>query len=125
MASNPAIVRRAVANVRNPPIFGMFVLFDEKMVALNALLQMLGRVMGGIWRKHPFVRSPGDGSGVNAGAVGSQAIRGQQRLIRQHFLEEALRGGQIALGRQQKVNGRAVFINGPIEVAPLWPRILT
>ena len=88
------------------------------MVALDALLQVLGCVMDGVRGKHPFVRRLGDGPGVDASAVSSQAIRGKQRLIRQHLPEETLRAGQIALGRQQEVNRCAVFVDRSIEITP-------
>src|SRR6185295_1627767 len=40
-------------------------------------------------------------------------------LVFQHLAEEALGRLQIALGRQEKVDGDAVLVDGPVQVSPL------
>src|SRR3954453_2618946 len=58
---------------------------------------------------------------VNPGArpVCADPVGREQGLILQHLAEEALGRRQIALRRQEEVNGCAVLVDGPVEVAPL------
>src|SRR5829696_2937938 len=51
--------------------------------------------------------------------IGADPVRGEQRLVFQRLAEEALGGLQVALRREQEVNGSAVLVDGPVQVAPL------
>src|SRR3954453_20882737 len=40
-------------------------------------------------------------------------------MVLQHFAEEALGRSQVARGGEQKVDRRAVLVDGPVQIAPL------
>src|SRR5215218_6464210 len=62
-----------------------------------------------------------DGGWVGPRTIGADPVRGEQRLIFQRLAEEALGGLQVALGREEEVDRRAVLVDGPVQVAPLAP----
>jgi hypothetical protein len=40
-------------------------------------------------------------------------------VVLEHLAEEALGRVQVALGGEQKVDGRAVLVDGPVQITPL------
>ena len=89
------------------------------MIALNALLQVLGDVMHRRARQEPGFPSCRDGGWVGARAIGADPVRGEQRLLLQHLAEEALGRLQVALRREQEVDRVSVLVDGPVQIAPL------
>src|SRR3954452_19505201 len=83
---------------------------DPEVVALDPLLQVLGDVMDRHTRQEPLLPSRRDGRRIGARTIGTDPIRGEQRLVFQRLAEEALGGLQIALGREQEVNRCAVLV---------------
>src|SRR5215212_3775592 len=67
----------------------------------------------------PVFSSRYDGRRIGARAVRADPVRGEQRLLPQHLAEEALGGLQIALGGEEEVDGRAVLVDGPVQIPPL------
>src|SRR5687768_4498167 len=60
-----------------------------------------------------------DGGWVGPRPIGADPVRGEQRLVFQRLAEEALGGLQVALGREEEVDRRAVLVDGPVQIAPL------
>jgi len=60
-----------------------------------------------------------DGRRVGTRSVRADAVGSEQRLGREHLAEEPLGGVEVTVGRKQEVDGRAVLVDGPVEVAPL------
>jgi hypothetical protein len=89
------------------------------VVALDPLLQVLGDVVQ--WRACQEAGPPGgrDGRRIGASAIGADPVRGEQRLILPRLAEEALGRLQVAVGGQQEVDGRAMLVDGPVQIAPL------
>jgi hypothetical protein len=54
-----------------------------------------------------------------SGTIGSKPVRRQQRLILQHLADKPLRGIKIALGCEEKIDRIAMFVDGPVKIAPL------
>src|SRR3954464_14582159 len=92
---------------------------DPEVVALDPLLQMLGDVMHRRARQEPVFPGCRDGGWVGPRPIGADPVRGEQRLVFQRLAEEALGRLQVALRRQQEVHGRAMLINGPVQIPPL------
>jgi hypothetical protein len=89
------------------------------MVALDPLLQVLGDIVERILRQEPVFPGGRNGRRVGAGPVRADPVGSQQGLILQHLAEEALGCPQVARGGEQKIDRRAVFVDGPVQVAPL------
>ena len=89
------------------------------MIALDALLQVLGDVMQRRARQKASLPGRCDGWPIGASCIGADPVRGEQRLVLQRLAEEPLGRVAIALGREQEVDRRAVIVDGPVEVAPL------
>src|SRR3954451_17001092 len=70
-------------------------------------------------RQEPIFPGCRDGGWVGPRAVRADPVRGEQGLILQRLAEEALGGLQIALRGEQEVHGRAVLVDGPVQIAPL------
>src|SRR6478752_6347983 len=87
------------------------------MVALDPLLQVLGDVMERIARQEPLFPGCCNGRRVGSGPIRADPIGRKQGLVFQHLAEEALGRLQIALGRQEKVDRRAVLVDGPVHIA--------
>src|SRR3954469_20782468 len=56
---------------------------------------------------------------VGPRTIGADPVGGEQRLVFQRLAEEALGGLEVALCREQEVHGRAVLVDGPVQIAPL------
>ncbi len=95
------------------------VLLDPEVIALDPRLQMLGEVMERILREEPLFPGGRDGRRVGAGPACADPVGRKQGLVRQHLAKEALGGLEIARGGEQEVDGRAVLVNGPVQIAPL------
>src|SRR4051812_34236665 len=72
-------------------------------------------------RQEPIFPGCRDGRRIGARAVRADPVRGEQRLLLQRLAEEELGGLQIALRGEQEVHGRAVLVDGAVEIAPLAP----
>src|SRR3954449_735742 len=83
------------------------------------LLQMLGDVVHRGARQEPVFPGCRDGGWVGPRPIGADPVRGEQRLVFQRLAEEALGRLQVALRHQQEVHGRAMLINGPVQIPPL------
>ena len=94
-------------------------LLNPEMVALDALLEMLGDVVNRIRRQQPILDSGSYGNRERFCAIGTDRSRRQKRFVSQHLAEEALRRIGIALGCQQEVDGVAVLVDGTIQRPPL------
>src|SRR5215212_3126109 len=92
---------------------------DPEVVTLNPLLQVLGDVMHRGARQEPVFPGCRDGGWVGPRTIGADPVRGEQGLLLQGLAEEALGGLQVALRREQEVNGRTVLVDGPVQVPPL------
>src|SRR3954468_16897898 len=92
---------------------------DPEVVALDPLLQVLGDVMHRRARQEPVFLGCGDGGWVGTRPIGADPVGGEQWFILQHLAEEALGRVEIALSREQEVHGRAVLVDGPVQIAPL------
>src|SRR3954447_4266250 len=92
---------------------------DPEVVTLDPLLQVLGDVVGRGARQEPIFPGCRDGGRIGTRAVRADPVRREQGLILQRLAEEALGGLQIALRGEQEVHGRAVLIDGAVEIAPL------
>jgi hypothetical protein len=95
------------------------VLLDPEMIALDPLLQGLGDGVERIARQEAARPRRHDSGRVRIGAICADPVRGQQRLILEHLTEKALGCVQIALRSQQEVDGRAVLVDGPVQISPL------
>ena len=58
-----------------------------------------------------------NGRRIGSGPIRADPIGRKQGLVFQHLAEEALGRLQIALGRQEKVDRRAVLVDGPVHMA--------
>ena len=85
-----------------------------EVVTLNPLLQMLGDVMHRRARQQAVFPGCRDRGWVGACPIGADPVGGEQRLIFQRLAEEALGRLQIALRRQEEVDGRTVLVDGPV-----------
>src|SRR4051794_24525319 len=94
---------------------------DPEVVTLDPLLQMFGDVMHRGARQQAGFPALRDGGWVGPRAIGADPIGGEQGLIFQRLAEEALGRLQVALRREEEVRGRAVFVDGPVQVPPLAP----
>src|SRR3954462_2242534 len=92
---------------------------DPEVIALDALLQVLGHVMHRRARQQAVFPGCGDGGRVGPRPIGADPIRGEERLLLQHLAKEPLGRVEIALGREQEVDRRAVLVDGPVQIAPL------
>src|SRR5215212_1087167 len=115
--SKPWMVRRAVWKAWKQPTRGMGSL-DPEVVALDPLLQVLGDVMHRGARQEPVFPGRRDSGWVGPRTVGADPVGGEQRLILQHLAKEALGGIEVALCREQEVDRRAVFVDGPVQIPP-------
>src|SRR4051794_26463789 len=102
------------ANPRHGPL-------DPEVVALDPLLQVLGDVMHRRARQQAVFPGCRDGGRVGPRPIGTDPVGGEQRLVLQRLAEEALGGLQVALRGEQEVDGRAVLVDGAVEIAPLAP----
>src|SRR3954468_22783322 len=100
------------ANPRHGPL-------DPEVVALDPLLQVLGDVMDRRARQQAGFPALRDGGRVGPRPIGADPIRGEERLLLQHLAKEPLGRVEIALGREQEVDRRAVLVDGPVQIAPL------
>src|SRR3954449_10317986 len=87
------------------------------MVALDPLLQVLGDVMQRIFWQEPLFPGCGNGRRIGSGPVGTDPVRREQGSVLQHLAEEALGRLQIALRRQEKVDGDAVLGKHSVSAA--------
>src|SRR3954465_14028337 len=94
---------------------------DPEVIALDPLLQVLGDVMHRGARQQAGFPALRDGGRIGTRAVRADPVRREQGLILQRLAEEALGGLQIALRGEQEVHGRAVLVDGAVEIAPLAP----
>jgi len=88
---------------------------DPKMIALDPLLQVLGDVMERIARQEPLFPGCCNGRRIGSSPIRADPIGREQGLVLQHLAEEAFGGLQIALRRQEKVDGNAVLVDGPVQ----------
>ena len=86
------------------------------MVALDPLLQVLGDVMQRIFRQKSLLPGGCDGRRIGTGPVRANPVRRKQGPALQHLAEEALGCSQVACGGEQKVDRRAVLVDGPVGV---------
>src|SRR3954466_4754120 len=93
------------ANPRHGPL-------DPEVVALDPLLQVLGHVVDRRARQEPGFLGCGDGGWGGTRSIGADPVGGEQWFILQHLAEEALGRVEIALGREQEVDRRAVLVDG-------------
>src|SRR3954447_14146687 len=113
---------RAPGRVERPePAHSRHGPLDPEVVALDALLQVLGDVVDRRARQQTLLAALGDGWRVRASAIGADPVGGEQGLILQHLAEEALGRLQIALRREQEVHRRAMLVDGAVQIAPLAP----
>ena len=70
-------------------------------------------------RQEPSFPGCRDGRWVGPRPIGADPVGGEQRLVFQCLAEDALGGLEVALGREQEVDRRAVLVEGPVQVAPL------
>ncbi|MBP2444032.1 hypothetical protein JOH51_001471 [Rhizobium leguminosarum] len=94
------------------------VLLHPEMVTLNALLEMLGHIMHGIWMQKPLVNRRFDRRWEDIGTVNADLRRGEQWLVLQHLAEKPLGGIEIALGSQQKIDRMSTLVDGPVQISP-------
>src|SRR3954454_7201691 len=94
---------------------------DPEVIALDPLLEMFGDVMHRRARQEPVFPGCRDRGWVGTRPIGADPVRGEQRLILQRLAEEALGGLQVALRREQEVDGRTVLVDGPVQIPPLPP----
>ena len=92
---------------------------DPEMITLDPLLQVLGDVMQRFSRQEPVFPGGCDGRRIGSGPIRADPIGREQGLVFQHLAEEALGCPQVALRRQEKVDRRAVLVDGPVQVSPL------
>src|SRR4051812_18712709 len=92
---------------------------DPEVVALDALLQVLGRVVDRRARQEPVFPGCGDGGWVGPRPIGADPVGGEQWFILQHLAEEAFSRVQVALRREEEVDRGAVLVDGPVQIAPL------
>src|SRR5579883_3005902 len=97
------------------------VLLHVKVIAFNPLLQVLGDAVLHVGRRQAVPGAVLYGLGIDTRAVRPDLARGQQGLVLQSLAEKPLGGGEIAPGRKQKIDGRAVLVDGPVEIAPFAP----
>src|SRR3954451_7926555 len=109
--SLPCVEGLEAATPRHGPL-------DPEVVALDALLQVLGDIMDRHTRQEPVFPGRRDGGWVGPRTIGADPVRGQQRLLLQHLAEEALGGVQITLRREQEINRGAMLVDRPIQVSP-------
>src|SRR3954452_4870323 len=102
------------ANPRHGPL-------DPEVVTLDPLLQVLGDVVHRRARQEPVLPGRRDGGWVGARTIGADPVGGEQRLLLQHLAEEALGGIEVALRREEEVHGRAMLVDGPVQIAPPAP----
>ena len=91
----------------------------SEVVALDALLQVLGDLVERRARQKAITPRSHDGRRIGPSAIRTDAVRCEKRLIRQHLAEEALGCVKIPVGGQQKVDRVPVLVDGPVQVAPL------
>src|SRR4051794_490658 len=89
------------------------------MIALNALLQVLCDVMQRISRQEPLFPGCGNGRWMGSGPIRADPVGREQGMLLQHLAEEALGRLQVARGGEQKVDRRAMLVDGPVQVSPL------
>src|SRR4051812_16251907 len=92
---------------------------DPKVVALDALLQVLGHVMHRRARQEPIFPGCRDGGRIGARAVRADPVGGEQWFILQHLAEEALGRVEIALRREEEINRGAVLVDRAVQIPPL------
>src|SRR4051812_11913245 len=78
---------------------------DPEVVALDPLLQVFADVMQRISQQEPLFPGCRDGRRIRASPVCADAVGREQGLILDHLAEETLGSVQVALRRQQEVNG--------------------
>ena len=92
---------------------------DPEVVALDPLLKVLGDIVDRGARQEPVFPGCRDRGWIGSRTIGADPVRREQRLVLQHLAEEALGGIEIARGGEQEVHGRAVLVDGPVQIAPL------
>ena len=75
--------------------------------------------MDGGARQEPVLPALRDRGWVGPRTVSADPVGGEQRLVFQRLAEEALGGLEVALCREQEVHGRAVLVDGPVQIPPL------
>src|SRR5215213_8726798 len=70
-------------------------------------------------RQKPVFPGCRDGGWVGPRTIGADPVGGEQRLVFQRLAKEALGRLQIARGGEQEVDGRAVLVDGPVQIPPL------
>ena len=93
------------------------------MVTLDPLLEMFGDVMRRGARQEPIFPGCRDGGRIGPRTIGADPVGGEQRLLLQHLAEEALGGIEVALRREQEVDGVPCLSMARYKYRH-WPRIL-
>eukprot|EP01035_Chromulina_nebulosa_P062575 gene62574-85570_t len=74
--------------------------------------------MHGIGLQEPAFNRAFGGGGEGIGAIRTERVGRQQRVIFQHLTEEALGGIESTLRRQQDIHRIAMFVDGSVQIAP-------
>jgi len=87
---------------------------DPEVIALDALLQVLGHVVDRRARQQAGFPALCDRGWVGPRTIGADPVGGEQRLLLQRLAEKAFGGVEIALRGEQEVDGRTVLVDGPV-----------